>query len=125
MSSLSAAVLDCLVSRSRDASSGDVEAGYCFPEDFIGFAGHFPGNPVLPGIAQILAVVHAAGGETGLRAIVSCKFLRPVLPGETLSVRLSLAGQPDGLAARAALSVNGEQCAVMRLLLSPATGKGE
>ena len=120
MRSLFAAVRDCLVSRSGDNSSGGITAEYRFPEGFIGFAGHFPGNPVLPGIAQILAVLHAiSNGRQRLHAIKSCKFLRPVLPEETLLIRLTPAGQADGLGVHASLSVSGEQCAVMRLFLSP------
>jgi 3-hydroxyacyl-[acyl-carrier-protein] dehydratase len=55
------------------------------------FAGHFPGHPILPGIAH-LAMVERALGEP-LAAVRSMKIRRPVMPGETLELSL---GAPGG-----------------------------
>ncbi len=55
------------------------------------FAGHFPGHPILPGIAQLAFVEQALGGS--LAAVRSLRLRRLVVPGETLD--LSLAA-PDG-----------------------------
>ncbi len=55
------------------------------------FAGHFPGHPILPGIAQLAFVEQALGGS--LAAVRSLRLRRPVLPGEALDLFL---GAPDG-----------------------------
>jgi 3-hydroxyacyl-[acyl-carrier-protein] dehydratase len=105
-----------------EPTSGGYAAEFVFPPDFIGFAGHFPGNPVLPGIAQIMAVLHACGPGLRLRAVKNCKFLRPVVPGERLSVtvkrRAGARGADIGIIGiDAVLRVGQERCASMRLLL--------
>jgi len=54
------------------------------------FAGHFPGVPVLPGVVlldETLRAVEQANGGAGRRWTVgAAKFLKPVHPGETLTL---------------------------------------
>ncbi|MDB6115232.1 MAG: lpxC [Lacunisphaera sp.] len=70
-----------------------------FNEPF--FQGHYPGNPVMPGVLQIEAMAQAAGilmvrrstmeGKTAL--FMSCdkvKWRKPVRPGDQLSVKVRL-----------------------------------
>jgi 3-hydroxyacyl-[acyl-carrier-protein] dehydratase len=68
--------------------SGELSAGFVFPEDFVGFQGHFPGNKILPGICQIqcaLSMLERWRGEKAvLKEIISAKFFSPVLPAEEL-----------------------------------------
>jgi 3-hydroxyacyl-[acyl-carrier-protein] dehydratase len=68
--------------------SGELSAGFIFPEDFIGFQGHFPGNKILPGICQIQCVLSMLekwqGKKAVLKEIISAKFISPVLPSEEL-----------------------------------------
>ncbi len=65
---------------------------YRFAPDFIGFSGHFPGNPILPAIVQVCAVVSLAEEEEGkplrLAAVRSAKFLSPIRPGEEVSTSI-------------------------------------
>jgi 3-hydroxyacyl-[acyl-carrier-protein] dehydratase len=62
----------------------EVSARFLFPEDFVGFAGHFPGKPVLPGVCMVQAVLVLMqawqGASFRLEAIVSAKWLAPVGP---------------------------------------------
>ena len=52
------------------------------PADFAGFQGHFPENPVLPGVCLVQAGVilaeTAAGKELRMTALKRAKFLSPV-----------------------------------------------
>jgi len=63
------------------------------PPDAPHFAGHFPGTPVLPGIAQIGLVLAAAAAYRGapvrLTHIVRLRLRHTVGPGDALLVRLS------------------------------------
>ena len=73
------------------------------PADHPAFAGHFPGQPVLPGVALLAFVMRALEGQPALQAalgptpqIAQVKFLSPVLPGSDL--RVSLQAQGSGVA---------------------------
>jgi 3-hydroxyacyl-[acyl-carrier-protein] dehydratase len=55
------------------------------------FAGHFPGRPLLPGIAHLAIVERALASP--LAAVRALRLRRPVAPGETLDLLL---GSPDG-----------------------------
>lgn len=55
------------------------------------FAGHFPGHPILPGVAQLAFVESALGAP--LAAVRGVKLRRPAGPGEVLELSL---GEPDG-----------------------------
>lgn len=55
------------------------------------FEGHFPGHPILPGVAQLALVENAMGAP--LAEVRAVKLRRPVGPGEILELSL---GDPDG-----------------------------
>lgn len=55
-----------------------------FPSDHPALAGHFPGNPLLPGAVLLDHAAAAIAEELGGRvaAVRSAKFLRPLRAGE-------------------------------------------
>ena len=71
-----------------ETKKGEVTACFLFPADFIGFQGHFPNKPVLPGVCNIQAVIVMLQAlekkDIKLKEIVSAKFLSPVSHGEEL-----------------------------------------
>ncbi|MVF21245.1 hypothetical protein EVC37_06490 [Methylocaldum sp. BRCS4] len=54
------------------------------------FTGHFPGNPILPGVLLLAfarkALTETYGRPCRVRRIVRQKFLAPVLPSQTVQV---------------------------------------
>ena len=62
------------------------------------FDGHFPGRPILPGVAGLAMVVPALAPDEGPLAVRSIPFLRfraLVAPGDALDLEASKRG-PDG-----------------------------
>jgi 3-hydroxyacyl-[acyl-carrier-protein] dehydratase len=75
------------------------------PEESAWFAGHFPGDPILPGIAQLGMVHEMAGRALGERFRLSglsrIKFKKILRPGDRLRITLTpRAGLPGMLAFR-------------------------
>lgn len=110
-----------------ERDGGVHRAEFVFRKDFSGFDGHFPGNPIVPGIAQMYAVQITAGAAQGgdernmrLKEAVRCKFMRPVLPDEVVRVALSGEWEDCVLRCKADITAGDEPCASMTLLLERA-----
>jgi 3-hydroxymyristoyl/3-hydroxydecanoyl-(acyl carrier protein) dehydratase len=72
-----------------------IEALADVPADSPWFSGHFPGEPILPGIALVYmteqAIIQDAlekGEQVQLHRLKRVKFTQPVRPGETLSLKI-------------------------------------
>ncbi|MBU6469516.1 MAG: beta-hydroxyacyl-ACP dehydratase [Gammaproteobacteria bacterium] len=79
----------------RRTEAGGTELELRVEEDNSWFEGHFPGHPILPGVAQIAwAVYYAAelyAGTPTQPGLEQVKFKRPILPGAQLMLRLTRA----------------------------------
>jgi len=109
------------------------EATTSFAADDPIFAGHFPGNPLVPGVILTEALAQTAGiaAASGypevskplfyLSAIRSMKFFRPVRPGERVALLAERLAQVDELVQfKVEASVNGTRVAEGQLVLSVA-----
>ena len=98
-----------------------------FNEEF--FQGHFPGNPVMPGvlIVEAMAQVSAIGLHgvvpdqekkiLYLSAVDRCKFRRPVVPGDQLRIEAEILNLKSRICkCRAVATVDGKVCAEAELL---------
>ena len=98
-----------------------------FNEEF--FQGHFPGNPVMPGVliveamAQVSAIgLHGVVPEQEkkilyLSAVDRCKFRRPVVPGDQLRIEAEILNLRSRICkCRAVATVDGKVCAEAELL---------
>ena len=97
-------------------------------EDF--FQGHFPGEPLMPGVLMIetlaqvatILLTHAPDGQgvsrTWLRGVDDAKFRLRVVPGDRLTLEVT-AGQRRGPVARlrAVASINGQVAAEAELVM--------
>jgi 3-hydroxymyristoyl/3-hydroxydecanoyl-(acyl carrier protein) dehydratase len=74
----------------RDAITATIPASEPF------FAGHFPGNPLVPGVAildyVVAAIEQRSGVQRALQRIDSVKFVGALRPGEALTIELEPAG---------------------------------
>ena len=64
--------------------------------DHPAFAGHFSGQPLLPGVALLAEILEAVLADPALAALIgpapcigAAKFLAPVRPGARLTIELS------------------------------------
>ena len=78
---------------SWSATASSLVAELVFPPDGEWFAGHFPGFPVLPGVAQLFFTRHysrqAFGDFPGAATFKRLKFRRLVRPGEKVKLSVS------------------------------------
>lgn len=63
------------------------------------FSGHFPDNPILPGIAQLKMVADliskSAKGNMYLTGVTRVKFRKIVRPGEVLDIHVTSGNKKD------------------------------
>ena len=87
--------------RSKDLVGSHVVANFNVTEELEILAGHFPGNPILPGVIQVEMMAQASAFvslglnglssgeyrvETLLLGVESSKFRKPVVPGMNLEI---------------------------------------
>lgn len=93
-------ILDNLTMVDISKEAGTATGAFCFQNNFPGFDGHFPGNPILPGIVMVAmskAVSEAVCGASLLLSGLSyAKFTKLVLPGEAIKVAVSV-GESGGV----------------------------
>jgi len=85
----------CVLERLRVSSTGKLTAGARFEADSAWFDGHFPGRPILPGIAQLGMVTdvlhHHTAGKLRVTGFKRVRFRRVIQPGDELHISLEMA----------------------------------
>ena len=97
-------------------------------EDF--FQGHFPGSPLMPGVLMIetlaqvatILLVHSPDGpavsNTWLRGVDNAKFRLPVVPGDRLTLEVTMGTRRGPVArAKAVATINGGVAAEAELVI--------
>ena len=88
------------------------------PETSLWFSGHFPGNPVLPGIAQLFLVLDVIEKATGkplvLQKLHRTKYRRIIRPAEVIDLYAGPV-DPDETVWRFELAVNDQTACRGRL----------
>jgi len=85
-----------LLSDVKRVASNALEVQVCVPQDCIWFTGHFPGEPILPGIALVHTVYEAIawdaqdrGEAVQISSLKRIRFTGPVRPGEKFLLNLT------------------------------------
>jgi 3-hydroxyacyl-[acyl-carrier-protein] dehydratase len=101
------------------------EASFSLVADEPVFAGHFPGNPLFPGVLTLAlmreTVCRATGHAWLLAAVSRHKLMRPLVPGDRVTVQCRLAdSQPGALSVDCTVALaDGTRAASARLRLEP------
>ena len=101
-----AAVKEALAANCREpvvvswsATAKSLDAELVFPPDGEWFSGHFPGFPILPGVAQVFFLRHFAirafGSFPGAALYRNVKFKRPIRPGERVKLKIERNSECD------------------------------
>jgi 3-hydroxymyristoyl/3-hydroxydecanoyl-(acyl carrier protein) dehydratase len=76
----------------EETSDLQTTARFCFPKKFIGFKGHFPNKPILPGVCKIQAAMlvleQRKHKDVRLAEIILAKFFAPVTFNQDLIFKL-------------------------------------
>ena len=117
---LTAAIREAMQGRPEQIQPGVRKAEFIFSDTFAGFDGHFPNNPILPGIAQIIAAALTThpDGPSHIRQIKAGKFISLVRPGETMAVEARFSEAGGNTLVNAECSTNNGVCAKIKLVLA-------
>jgi len=106
---------DALIS-AQTVEPGVVSIEFQYPPAFTGFQGHFPGDPILPGVCllQSLRIGLEQAWQMPLRLaeVVNAKFIMPARPGEKLLYTVRESARADGvISTKTKVTCNGERVA--------------
>ncbi len=90
MHKLKQEIISSIVGEKTVTDVDGVRQCYRFGPDFLGFAGHFPGYPILPAFVQLLAaqtlIEEHHGHALELATVEKAKFHLPLKPGQEIQV---------------------------------------
>ncbi len=119
VSLLNRAIIESMVK----LDSGDIDnptASLVFSNDFIGFDGHFPGSPILPGVIMLkcglLLAEISLDQSLVLRSIRQAKFAKSIFPDEIINFKLNLAREKHDIKITITIDRQNEVCAKFTLM---------
>ncbi len=103
-------------------ADGTGQQSFQFAEDFVGFAGHFPGYPILPAVLQALLAQMVAeqivGKPLQFLALERAKFTQQLRPGDCIRVKVDSEQKAEQQHCRCELWLGEDRAASFALLLA-------
>ncbi len=97
------------------------EMGYVFPLTFSGFRGHFPRNPILPAIIQLMtareSIIEQMGRDLLITKVTRAKFQKIITPDIPVTVVWTLREQEDAFICKCILETEGNPASSFTLTL--------
>ena len=93
-----------------------------YPASFVGFQGHFPNDPILPGVCLLqslrLGLERAWNSRLKITEILNAKFVAPVHPGDTISFAITETSRsPHAVSTTAKVTCCGQRVAELSVKL--------
>jgi 3-hydroxymyristoyl/3-hydroxydecanoyl-(acyl carrier protein) dehydratase len=111
---------------SRQVPAPTIADQVSIPADSPWFQGHFPGDPMLPGIAQLHLVMDAIRASLGrgvrLVGLKRVRFKRVIRPEETIEIAAEPVPDKPGMI-RFQLMIDGENACSGLMLTDPPEGR--
>ena len=111
---------------SRQVAAPTIAGQVSIPADSLWFQGHFPGDPMLPGIAQLHLVMDAIRDALGhgfrLLGLKRVRFKRVIRPEETIEITAEPVPDKPGMI-RFQLMIDGENACSGLMLTGPPEGR--
>ena len=105
--------------RIQKADEAMLAAGICFAPDFVGFKGHFPNSPILPGIITLQVAVVSTEillkNRICLKKVDKTKFLQPALPNQWVNIECTIHKDEKGQYSRVQFSADNHKIASVML----------
>lgn len=107
-----------------DGTAAHAALEFRYPISFVGFQGHFPDDPILPGVCllQSLRLGLEKVWKTRLKIteILNAKFVSPVHPGDTIIFDVRETSRtPHAVSAKAKVTRDGRRVAELSVKLEP------
>jgi 3-hydroxymyristoyl/3-hydroxydecanoyl-(acyl carrier protein) dehydratase len=120
MNDMNEAIKSCVIKPAEKTDRG-WEKTYIFGPDFLGFQGHFPGNPIMPAILQIMiareAIAEQMGYEYDVLSVRRAKYMKIVASDTAVTVTWTIKEEPDSIACKCTLETQGSPASKLSFTL--------
>lgn len=97
------------------------ETSYVFPVTFAGFQGHFPQNPILPAIIQLMtareSIIEQMGRNLLIIKVTRAKFQKIISPDIPVTIVWTLREQEDAFICKCILETEGNPASSFNMTL--------